>query len=154
MRNEPIKAIFETAGYPCDYNRRNRWFKALAELVDSGLLTFGICEKGKVWSMDDNPSFKYNIVVRGCSRRFRRYVKTNTITPYDVLLVAGKFLQDSTVKQQIVSHVNLDLSCDRCNGVGFISMFKHYCDGICFECYGTGYSKHKKIEVKIYEKAN
>jgi len=148
MKNEPIKAIFEKAGYPCNFNRRNRWFKALAEVHESGLVNFDICEKGKVWSSETVS--KYNIKINGVGRMMRSYCKATTITPYDVLRVVGKFLQDAAVKEQIKSHVNLDCSCDRCNGRGFIPMFHYYCDGICFECYGSGYSKHKQTEVKIY----
>ncbi|WP_035694866.1 hypothetical protein [Flavobacterium soli] len=29
--------------------------------------------------------------------------------------------------------------CNNCNGIGYLSQYKYYQNGICFKCYGTGY---------------
>lgn len=152
---EVVKQIFEAAGHPCNFNRRNRWFKALSEILESGLITFKVCEIGKHWFEGD---YKWNISIHGCGQMMRFFKKSGSkidnkilIEPYDVLRIVGKFLQSEVIKQRIISHVNLDLKCDRCCGQGRIERFHYYCDGICFECYGSGYSAHKKTEVKILE---
>ena len=35
------------------------------------------------------------------------------------------------------------VKCDFCNGSGYISYYQHYCNGVCFQCSGTG-RKFKK----------
>lgn len=42
----------------------------------------------------------------------------------------------------IIDEHNIDISsslrtCDRCNGIGFLSQYKHIENGICFKCRGT-----------------
>lgn len=29
-------------------------------------------------------------------------------------------------------------TCDRCNGSGYISIYNHICNGVCFKCSGAG----------------
>lgn len=38
-------------------------------------------------------------------------------------------------------------NCSRCNGLGYISIFRHVADGVCFECLGSGNSKQPSSKV-------
>jgi len=142
-----IKGIFAAAGFPCEHEtRRSRAFKGLCDLIESGLITFEICENGFHWvSKKGN---QYNVLVQGVGRLSRYKIKGN-VQPINILKACGNFLQGEEVKKEIKSFVNLDLSCDRCQGRGHIPQYSYWCNGICFECYGTGYSKKKKIHVEI-----
>lgn len=152
---EPVTELLTGAGYPCEYNRRNRWFKALSEIMESGLLTIKVSNKGTSWKRKEgatNGPEQWNIAVSAFERVRRHYTgdsRNQDVTPYMVLRVVGKFLQSPEIKEQIRSFVNLDLTCDRCGGQGYIRQFHYYCDGICFECYGSGYSPKKRIHVEI-----
>lgn len=36
--------------------------------------------------------------------------------------------------------------CSKCDGLGYISEFKHVQNGVCFQCGGRGYDDYKAIE--------
>ena len=46
---------------------------------------------------------------------------------------------------------NSDCECSKCNGRGIIPAFMHYCDGICFDCGGTGLDRNT---LKMYVESN
>ena len=35
-------------------------------------------------------------------------------------------------------HIGFSIKCDRCDGSGVLLEYKHYKNGICFECNGRG----------------
>lgn len=41
--------------------------------------------------------------------------------------------------KRIAKEQELDNTCHKCNGTGFIPQFAWYADGVCFDCLGTGH---------------
>lgn len=142
---ESVKGIFESQGYKYNKDGRNRTHRALQSLLDSGLISFSVCEKGMVWTRKKN-GFKYNVRVsiKKPDGVFYNVYTKSTITnidSYDVLKIIGGVLQRDEVKSFMNSYVDIDASCHKCNGVGFIPMFHYYCNGVCFDCYGLGFNR-------------
>jgi hypothetical protein len=148
-----VKSIFEKEGYAYDKDGRNRTHRSLQKLLDSGFISFRVCEKGKVF-VSKSDGTKYNVSVsikidEKNWRIFRYKCSCTNIDGYDVLKLIGITLQIPEVKEVIKSYVDIDATCQRCNGKGIIPAFHYYCDGICFECYGLGYNSHFKPIVEI-----
>lgn len=147
-----VKEIFEAEGRPYDKDGRNRTHRSLQALLDSGLVTFRVCEKGKVWTTKGG--FKYNVLVaitKPDGFYHKQFIKTNltSIDGYDVLKMIGQVLQKDEVKVFMKSYVDIDCTCKKCQGEGRIPAFHYYCEGICFECYGLGYNRKFKPVVEV-----
>jgi len=150
---ETVKDIFEKQGYTYKSDNRNRTHRSLQRLLDSGFISFRVCEKGKVFvSKSDGAKYNVSVSVKKSENSWRifRYKSGCTnIDGYDVLKLIGITLQLPEVKEVIKSYVDVDSTCQRCNGVGIVPAFHYYCDGICFECYGLGYDSKFKPVVQI-----
>lgn len=150
---ETVKQIFEKYGYSYDKDGRNRTHRSLQKLLDSGFITFRISSPGKVFvSKTDGVEYNIKVYVKfeeNSWRSYRFYHRGSSIDGYDVLKVIGMVLQEPKVKEVIKSYVDIDSTCQRCNGVGRIPMFHYYCDGICFECFGLGYNPKHRHTVEI-----
>lgn len=48
------------------------------------------------------------------------------------------------------------VTCSKCGGAGYINNFKHVEDGICFECYGSGWIEidEEKEQIKETKRTN
>jgi Zn finger protein HypA/HybF involved in hydrogenase expression len=66
----------------------------------------------------------------------------------ELLLLVGEFIQDPIIADAHIKSISVKTDeickCTRCNGKGIIDQFKYYCDGICFQCYGSKYEIVKK----------
>jgi hypothetical protein len=58
-----------------------------------------------------------------------KYEHVENTTWFELAKLIGKLIKNDLVEV---------CSCTRCNGTGLIPQFKHYNDGICFECLGIG----------------
>lgn len=147
-----VKEIFESQGHAYNKDGRNRTHRSLQALLDTGFISFSVCEKGMVWT--NKKGFKYNVrisVKRPEGTYYVSYFKSpiTNIDGYDVLKIIGQVIQKDDVKSFMKSYVDIDSSCKKCNGVGIIPAFHYYCNGICFDCYGLGYNRKFKPTVEI-----
>jgi hypothetical protein len=148
-----VKEIFESQGYKYDKDGRNRTHRSLQALLDSGLVTFRVCQKGMVWT-EKGSGVKYNVKVsikQPNGNWWVSYIKSSitNIDSYDVLKLIGGVLRTEKVQEFMRSYVDIDSSCKKCNGVGIIPAFHYYCNGICFDCYGLGYNRKFRPVVEI-----
>ncbi len=138
------------AGYE-NFNEtnRSRFCKAVNDVLNDGRVTIEIAPKGKVWTTYGGKQVnKYNVVVKAAGWSSRNLMSGGIYTS-GILRVIGQHLQIPEVREKILAWVSLHPFCERCNGVGYIPQFSYYCDGICFDCYGTGRSKYKdSVELK------
>lgn len=149
MKTLTVKQIFEKENRPYNKDGRNRAHRALQGLLDTGLVTFSVCEPKKVWV--SKKGFKYNVRVtlkRAEGIFYNQYFKSTitNIDAYDVLKLIGITLQQEEVRAFMNSYVDVDSTCKKCNGQGIISYYHYYCNGVCFDCYGLGHNpKHRHI---------
>ncbi len=147
-----VKAIFEAEGYKYDKDARNRTHRSLQMLLDSGNVSFKVCENKKCWVKSDGT--KYNVVVSLKKENqmwaiWRIYSNVPDKDGYDILKIIGGVLQTDEGKSIMKSYVDIDSSCHKCNGEGFIPAFSYYCNGICFDCGGTGFNRKFKPTVLL-----
>jgi hypothetical protein len=146
-----VNELFKSANRPEQGDNRSHIVKTLNKVLEDGIVKVAISEKGKAWTnknyVDANGNkINFNIEIKGYGRVRRAYV-----TPYidadDVLKQVGKFLQDPIVSEKHTAAINVSgfevCECERCNGKGIIPAFHYYCQGICFECYGSKYIVRK-----------
>ena len=144
--------LFTESGRPEQGDNRNYFVKALNKIIDDGFIKISIQQKGKIWT---TPKFKdnsgnlrkFNIDIKGYGFTGRYY--DSNFGAKDLLTYVAKFIQfpqvsDAHIKSISVSSLEV-CECDRCNGMGFIKAFNYYCNGICFECYGSKYSVKRKV---------
>lgn len=142
----PLKTILEAANRPCNYTNKSFHFRAANAALETGLVRIVVIEEGRVWT---EPS-KHNVRIMAGGWMKRCYIR-GTITPGEILHKIGELLLDKDVQAVLKSQVHLRSSdCAKCNGAGIIPQFSYYCNGICFDCGGTGANhKHDKTSVTI-----
>jgi len=146
-----VKEIFEKEGYTYDKDNRNYAHKSLQGLLDTGLISFTVCQAGMVWNKD---GVKYNIKVsiKMPDGKFNVWYVLSKVNNKDasvVLKAIGGILQKPQVKEFMRSYVDIDHTCKKCEGRGIIPAFHYYCNGICFDCYGIGYNRKFRPVVQI-----
>lgn len=146
-----VKAIFEKEGYVYNKDGRTRSHRALQALLDSGLINFKVCQSGMAWNKD---GIKYNVMVTikkpdGTFSAWRVYSQITNKDAYDILKIIGQILQKPQVKDFMSSYVDIDCSCQKCEGRGIVPAFHYYCNGVCFDCYGLGYNRKFKPTVEL-----
>lgn len=149
-----VKDIFEKEGYTYDKDGRNRTHRSLQNLLDTGFVTFKVCEKKKVWIASDGVKYNISVSVRKPDSKwltFRIKSQITNIDNFDILKFIGRVLQQESVKSFLKSYVDIDSSCKRCNGQGIIPQFSYYCNGICFDCCGLGHDINFKPTVELKE---
>lgn len=134
-----LKDIMTAAGYEFTKDNRSYHTRAINGVLESGKVTIEICEKGKVWNTAVK---KYNLKIKAAGFQVVKYDKGG-FTPFQILREIGGLLQFPAVKEKITSEVSLHTHCDKCQGQGIIPAFHYYCNGICFDCCGTGFSREK-----------
>jgi hypothetical protein len=146
-----VNELFKSANRPEQGDNRSYIVKTLNKVLQDGVLKVAISEKGKVWTnknyVDANGNkVKFNIEIKAYGYVRRAYV-SDYITADDVLKQVGKFLQHPNVSENHTSTMKVSgfevCECERCNGKGVIPAFHYYCQGICFECYGSKYVVRK-----------
>jgi len=149
-----VKDIFKSQGYDYRKDGRNWAHRSLQSLLDTGIITFRVCEKGMVWTT--KAGFKYNVGVSitrpdgGYHNTFFKSPVTNK-NAHDILMLVGKVLQKPEVRSFLKSYVDVDCTCQKCGGAGYIPQFRHYCDGVCFACFGLGYDRNFKPVVELQQ---
>lgn len=146
-----VKTIFSEAGHVSEnLNNTSYYVKSLNKLLNSGIFTLMLAPKGMCF---DYKGEKYNckILVKdknGVSKWVKRvyFYAKNNISPFFVLNSVAKMLKNQNIKDFIEQeHSTSYLSetvnerCSKCSGRGIIESFKHVCDGVCFDCGGTGF---------------
>jgi len=146
-----VNELFEQSGRPNQGDNRNYFVKALSKVLEDGFITIKLQEKGKIWT---NPKFvakdgsliKFNIEIKGYGWTKRVY--ESNFSAKDLLAHVGTFIQNPSISEQHVKSISVNTfevcECSRCNGKGIIPAFNYYCDGICFQCYGSKYEFKKK----------
>jgi hypothetical protein len=147
-----IAPLFAKHNRPYNGSLRRRYDRMVNTLLASGLFVVEFTQPGMSWKSEDRKQ-QWNMRVRvpAVKKVYSRYIKSS-IDPFDVLSLIGYVLQKDEVRAVIPSYVDLDSRCSRCKGQevpGFIRMFSHVCNGICFECYGSGYNPKFKPVVEI-----
>ena len=145
-----VNEMFLSANRPEQGDNRSYFVKALNKVLHDGFIKISINQKDNYWT---NKNFcdsqgnlkKFNIKIEGYGMRRRVYVPE--MTAMDVLKQVGNFLLHPKVAENHKSFITLSglevCECTRCHGKGIIEAFNYYCQGICFECYGSKYSVRK-----------
>lgn len=147
-----IAPLFEKAGRPYAGSLRKRYDRMVNTLLLSDLVRVELTPPDLIWkNKDGSKKFNLRVFVDVINKRYSFYIRGG-IDPFDVLKAIGHVLQDDEVRAVIPSYVDIDSRCQRCRHQevpGFIKMFSHVCNGICFECYGSGYNPRFKPVVEI-----
>ena len=142
-----VNELFLNAGRPEQGDNRSYFVKALNKVLSDGFIKVEIQQKGKIWT---TPNFvdaqgnkkKFNVEIKGYGWR-RRIDIGDRFNASDLLKQVGAFIQQPEVaekhKTTISAHGFECVECSRCNGKGIIPAFHYYCQGICFDCYGSKY---------------
>lgn len=140
-----IKQILEKANRSCNSDNRSSITRSINKCIDNGYLKIAIQEQGRIWTNpkiknEDGSLYKFNMQVTGFGKNYSKYV-SGKISENEILRYIGKILNQNKVRigEQFVQ----GCECSRCHGDGFIQAFNYYCEGICFECYGSGRSIEK-----------
>jgi hypothetical protein len=146
-----VNELFEQSGRPSQGDNRSYFVKALNKVLEDGFITIKLQDKGRIWT---NPKFvakdgsliKFNIEIKGYGWTKRVY--ENNFSAKDLLEHVGSFVQNPSISEQHVKSISVNTfeicECSRCNGKGIIPAFNYYCNGICFNCYGSKYEVKKK----------
>ena len=144
--------LFIDSGRPEQGDNRNYFVKALNKIIEEGFIKIAIQEKGKIWT---NPKFKdaqgnlrkFNIEIKGYGCTGRYY--DSNFDAKGLLTYVAQFIQFPQVAEAHTKSLFVEsletCECDRCNGLGFIKAFDDYCNGICFQCYGSKYMVRTKV---------
>ncbi len=128
-------------------DNRSYFVKTLNKVLHDGFISIKINEKDFYWTNKnfidkDGNLKKFNVKIEGYGMIRRVFIPE--MNANDVLKEVGAFLQNTKVAEQHQSFVTLNgwetCECGRCHGKGIIEAFSYYCNGICFECYGSKYS--------------
>ena len=146
-----VNELFMESGRPNQGDNRNYFVKALNKVLEDGFITIKLQKSGFVWTnpkyVDSNGELKkFNIEIRGYGHIYRVFLRQ--FTAMDLLLYVGKFIQNPQIAEKHINSISVDAyeicKCSRCMGKGRIEQFNYYCDGICFQCYGSQYDLKKK----------
>jgi hypothetical protein len=144
MRNL-VNELFVNSGRPQQGDNRRYSVKALNKILSDGIISISVNEKGYSWTnktfVDKSGNLrKFNIVIKGYGVT-GRYYDTN-FDSTDLLKFVAQFIQSPLVKDKHLSSISgkigEHIQCEKCNGLGTIEAFNYYCNGICFDCYGSG----------------
>lgn len=146
-----VNKLFTAAGRPEQGDNRSFIVKTLNKVLADNIIDVTISEMGRVWTnkkhVDSNGNMKeFNIQIKAYGWTRRVYV-SHGISANDVLKNIGLFLQNPNVADKHTTSIRVSglevCECTRCHGKGIIPAFHYYCQGICFECYGSKYSLRK-----------
>jgi hypothetical protein len=142
----PLKDIMAKAGHEFHNDNRSYHTRSINSILNDGRVQLFVNSPGMVWRNKERTK-KWNIEVKAAGYTTRTY--SSNISPFSILRAIGDHLQHPPVREKILAEVSLHKFCEKCNGVGHIPAFGYYCNGICFDCCGTGFSKYKDlVEVK------
>lgn len=142
-----VNELFVNSGRPKQGDNRSYYVKCLNKILSDGLIRVQIAENGKVWT---NPKFvdkngnlqKFNVELKGYGYT-GRYYYDRYVDAECVLKSVAKFVSNPSISQLHTKSISIYgkeiCECSKCNGRGIIPAFRHYCKGICFDCYGTKY---------------
>jgi hypothetical protein len=145
-----VNQLFVNSGRPEQGDNRSYFVKALNKVLSDGFIKVSIQDKGRVWTnpkyVDSNGQLKkFDIEIKGYGYTARVYRGSFSAT--DLLKVIGEFIQSPEISEKHIKSITASgleiCECSRCYGKGVIPAFSYYCNGICFECYGSKYSVRK-----------
>lgn len=150
-----LKEVYSTSGRLLKEDNRSFFVKSINMLLDRGEIKIEISPIGRVWRKDKNLGInedlpngsmnKFNVSISGYG--LQRKVYLNKMTPEMILMNCAKILTDKRAKTKIEDRIKVDYmkykSCSKCQGRKIILGFLHYCDGICFQCGGSGFEAVK-----------
>jgi len=142
MSTNPLKDIMVAAKHSFSGDNRSYYIRSINNILKSGKVEIKVNEPGFVWRSQDGAK-KWNVVIKAGGWVSRSYTKN--ISAFYLLRAIGEHLQLPQVKEKILAEVSLHKHCEKCGGSGFIPAFHYYCNGICFDCFGTGFSKFKDL---------
>lgn len=137
--------LFTDAGRPEQGDNRSYFVKALNHILSDGFIQVKISDKGKSWTNKnylsaDGKEKDFNIQIIGYGYKMRAYASNMDVRA--VVTNVAKFIKGEKIKDLHVKSITgfyMDsCECDRCHGNGFIKAFSHVCEGVCFQCYGSG----------------
>ena len=146
--NNKLKEIRQAAGFTDTADNRSFYVKAVNTVLETGLVTITVHTKG-YHLVRKATAKRYNITATAAGWTSRAYKQR--ADAFDILTIIGTLLQHPEVKKHIDAYVShRPKCCQKCNGAGYIDYFKHVCNGICFDCCGTGHNmKADKTIVEI-----
>lgn len=145
-----VNELFVNANRPEQGDNRSYYVKSLNKILNDGILKINIAPNKMHWT---NPNFKdangnikpWDIQISGHGMIRRVYLQK--FNAEDLLKQIAKFVQDPRVSEKHTTSLKVSgvhsVECYKCNGRGIIPGFRHVCQGICFECYGTKYVPKK-----------
>jgi hypothetical protein len=141
-----VNELFVNSGRPEQGDNRSYFVKALNKVLSDGFIKVQIQQKGRIWTnnnfVDANGNLrKFNIEIKGYGWTKRVY--SDNFDASDLLKYVGQFIQIPAVAEKhktTITGTGFEcVECSRCNGKGIIPAFNYYCQGICFDCYGSKY---------------
>ena len=141
-----VNELFVNSGRPEQGDNRSYFVKALNKVLSDGFIKVEIAPRGKKWTnknyADAQGNLKpFTIVIKGYGWITRCYM--SEFDASYLLKQVGKHIQIPEVaekhKTTITGHGFECVECSRCHGQGIIPAFHYYCQGICFDCYGSKY---------------
>lgn len=129
-----IKEIVLNSNYSFDFDNRNKAVKSINNVLNNSNIEIVLAKKGYSWKLTTGMSV--NLIIKLNGKRIGFDCKD--ITPYRILTNLGFFLKKDWVKELIYSEVQTKHKCSKCNGTGYLPMFAHYANGVCFDCMGIG----------------
>jgi hypothetical protein len=154
-----IKQIFENSGRKFEYDNRNFATKSLNMLLKRGEINIHIKPIGICGLRDKNkPKFEkiggllnlFNLKIEAYGYNCKYYLK-DEIEPEFILNKVGVLFKDSKIQENRTKSLKINFElindCQKCEGKGFITGFSHYCQGICFDCGGSGFGYKHNLEL-------
>ena len=142
-----VNELFVNANRPEQGDNRSYYVKSLNKILNDGILVIKIAPKGfhdKIVDANGNQK-PYDVEISGHGMVMRVFLKE--FDAEDLLKKVAKFVQDPRVSEKHTTSLKVSgfesVQCYKCNGRGIIPGFRHVCQGICFECYGTKYVPRK-----------
>ncbi len=145
-----VNELFVNANRPEQGDNRSYYVKSLNKILNDGIITIAINERGMHWTnpcfVDANGEKKpFDVKISGYG--WTRRIFLREFNCEDLLKQVAQFIKNPAIAEKHTASMKVSglhvVECYRCNGRGFIPGFRHVCQGICFECYGSKYVEKK-----------
>ncbi len=143
-----IKQIVAEKGYDWSDYSKTKAVINLNKVLNNSEITIEFVQNGFIRTK--KTGFKYNIIISLGEISYAYMNRDIASSPLSVLANVGNFINKDSVKQVLTASININCKCEKCGGAGVIPQFHYYCSGICFDCFGLGFTK-LRIAVNGFE---
>ena len=115
-----------------------------------------ILHKGKYASININgKSVRFNLQIK-IHGFVRRVFYNPYVSPDIILKEIASMLSDNKISGKHKAFLEMDgkqlCECAKCNGKGLLPQYNHIAGGICYNCYGSGYTFQSYLKNGEYTK--